>query len=81
VGQGAYKHAKTAGMKIVRDARLVSRKALRQRVKYKALLDQTIQNGFDPHSEKNEAMDTVGAVCIDQWGDVASGCSSGDSFT
>lgn len=78
MGQGAYKHAKTAGMKIVRDARLVSRKALRQRVKYKALLDQTIQNGFDLDSEKNEAMDTVGAVCIDQWGDVASGCSSGD---
>ncbi|KAH1028138.1 hypothetical protein HUJ05_001528 [Dendroctonus ponderosae] len=82
---GAYKYAKKAGIKIVNESKLVSRKALKQREKYKAMLDGVIsaqekvdQNRIDEvEIEFSESMDTVGAVCIDDIGNVAAGCSSG----
>ncbi|XP_048516963.1 threonine aspartase 1 isoform X2 [Dendroctonus ponderosae] len=85
VGDGAYKYAKKAGIKIVNESKLVSRKALKQREKYKAMLDGVIsaqekvdQNRIDEvEIEFSESMDTVGAVCIDDIGNVAAGCSSG----
>ncbi|CAG9769640.1 unnamed protein product [Ceutorhynchus assimilis] len=81
VGDGAYKHAKKAGLKIVSDSKLVSRKAFIQREKYKALLDRAISTQTnlvdEVEIEFSESMDTVGAVCIDDTRNVASGCSSG----
>ncbi|KAL1500866.1 hypothetical protein ABEB36_006291 [Hypothenemus hampei] len=68
VGRGALQHAKTAGLTIVKNSKLVSHKASKQRQKYQAMLDAQIENG---------SLDTVGAVCIDCNGNVASGCSSG----
>lgn len=89
VGEGAYKHAKKSGLKIVSESKLVSRRALRQSLKYKRLLDHTLlvqseynRNHIDEvEIEFSESMDTVGAVCIDGAGNVASGCSSGMVFS
>ncbi|KAJ8965736.1 hypothetical protein NQ317_003865 [Molorchus minor] len=69
VGVGGLQHARKAGLKVVSNKRLVSEKATRQFSKYKLMLDM---------HEKNETLlDTVGAICIDDTGHVASACSSG----
>lgn len=66
VGRGAVKHAKSAGLKVVKQKSLISAKALRQYNKYQKLVDDS------------ELLDTVGAVCVDNNGHVAAGCSSGN---
>lgn len=67
-GKGGLKYARKNGLKIVNSKRLISAKALRQHQKYKKVLDSTENNG---------RMDTVGAVCLDGNGHVATGSSSG----
>ncbi|XP_028137581.1 threonine aspartase 1 [Diabrotica virgifera virgifera] len=69
VGQGGLDHARQAGLKIVKQSDLISKKALKQFNKYKKILD-----GFEAHEQ---LLDTVGAICIDGGGNVASACSSG----
>lgn len=67
VGSGALQHAKDIGLKVVSNKELVSEKASKQLKKYKKVLD----------SQENVLLDTVGAVCVDNLGNVAAGCSSG----
>lgn len=67
VGSGGLKHAKEIGLKTVSNKELVSEKALKQLKKY--------QNAFN--MQENILLDTVGAVCLDSFGNVAAGCSSG----
>lgn len=68
VGQGGYYHAKAAGLELVKNKDLVTNKAQWQLEKYKNVLEN-VQNG---------ALDTVGAVCIDDSGHVAAAASSGE---
>ncbi|XP_017785858.1 PREDICTED: threonine aspartase 1-like [Nicrophorus vespilloides] len=63
VGSGALKHARSKSLKIVKNKDLVSPKAERQMRKYLGIV--------------NVKLDTVGAVCVDSTGCVASACSSG----
>ncbi|CAH1984722.1 unnamed protein product [Acanthoscelides obtectus] len=67
VGSGGLKYARSNGLKVVNSKKLISEKARRQFEKYKQLLEV----------KQCELLDTVGAVCIDDSGHVASACSSG----
>lgn len=73
VGEGGLHHAKAAGLKIVKNKELISPKALKQFKKYKSLLN------YAQLTEESQQgpLDTVGAVCVDDNGHVASACSSG----
>jgi taspase (threonine aspartase 1) len=68
VGRGGVKYAKAAGLKTVKQKSLISAKALSQYKKYKSLVES---------NKTEELLDTVGAVCVDNDGHVAAGCSSG----
>ncbi|KAK4883257.1 hypothetical protein RN001_006576 [Aquatica leii] len=70
VGEGGFHHAKSAGLEIVKNKELISAKAFRQFKKYKKLLNYAQIVDKSP-------LDTVGAVCVDDSGHVASACSSG----
>lgn len=69
VGTGGLRHAQKVGLIVVKNKHLISEKAKKQFTKYKRLLDS--------YENKNALLDTVGAVCVDNAGHVASGCSSG----
>ncbi|XP_056645789.1 threonine aspartase 1 [Diorhabda carinulata] len=68
VGDGGLAYAKKIGLQIVNHEDLVSRKARRQFTRYKNMLDRVVQQ---------RQLDTVGAVCVDEYGEVAAACSSG----
>lgn len=72
-GQGAKNWAQRSGIQIVDDRKMVSVKALRNYKHCKRKLKRySIQNDvrFSP-------LDTVGALCVDSFGNVAAGASSG----
>lgn len=74
VDRGALLYAKSIGLEIVKNKFLRGVKATKQYKKYKKIyLDYS--NNEKPTEDLS--LDTVGAVCIDQNGDVASACSSG----
>ncbi|CAH0552575.1 unnamed protein product [Brassicogethes aeneus] len=66
VGTGGLEYARGIGLNIVTNKSLISKKAFKQYVKCKHLYNQ-----------QSNKLDTVGAVCIDDSGHVASACSSG----
>ncbi|KAJ8882459.1 hypothetical protein PR048_014267 [Dryococelus australis] len=73
VGTGACKWAELAGIETVPERSLISAKAMRRHHHYKKKLDIV-------GMWKNKVLtplDTVGAVCVDSQGHVASACSSG----
>lgn len=67
VGSGGLHHAKEIGLETVSNKKLISKKALKQLKKYQDVLN----------TQENLLLDTVGAVCLDNSGEVAAGCSSG----
>lgn len=70
VGVGALQEARKSGLKIVRSKDLMTTKTYQQFKKYNEIL-----KGIK--MENNLRMDTVGAVCVDDHGHVATACSSG----
>ncbi|XP_016840783.1 threonine aspartase 1 [Nasonia vitripennis] len=74
VGSGALTWAKEMGIKSVPPENLISVKAQKVYKHYKRKVENdTIEIG----QQLKRRLDTVGAVCIDQYGNVASACSSG----
>lgn len=71
VGKGALDHAKAADIKVLPNKQLITPKTWRQYKKYKTI--------FRSCSLSNR-LDTVGAVCIDNCGNIASAASSGTSI-
>lgn len=68
VGQGGLDYARMIGLKTVKHKDLISKKAFKQFNKYSKILE---------NHQRDQLLDTVGAVCIDGNGHVASACSSG----
>lgn len=71
VGQGATNYAKKSNLVLINNKKLISKRAQYRYNKFKRKL------GLDDTPRKCERMDTVGAVCVDGNGNVASACSSG----
>ncbi|KAK9881972.1 hypothetical protein WA026_018162 [Henosepilachna vigintioctopunctata] len=73
VGPGAHSYAKKMGLKMVKNATLISKTSEKQHKKFLKIYEECgIMNTDDDTS-----FDTVGAVCMDQNGDFAAACSSG----
>ncbi|PSN32357.1 Threonine aspartase 1 [Blattella germanica] len=73
VGYGARKWAEQAGIPTVEPEALVSERALKQFNHYKKKVEI-----YEAHVNKVlSPLDTVGAVCVDSYGNLAASCSSG----
>jgi taspase, threonine aspartase, 1 len=72
-GDGAEKYASNVGLTLVDTETMISKKALNFYDHYK----KNIEDYETVNNIKISPLDTVGAVCVDAAGCVASGCSSG----
>ncbi|XP_060525425.1 threonine aspartase 1 [Cylas formicarius] len=81
VGKGAQNYAKFRGIEFISNKKLVTMRALKQFRRYKHWVDAYKQEELDSVCIKNDEtkalLDTVGAVCIDDTGQIAAACSSG----
>ncbi|XP_012252032.2 threonine aspartase 1-like [Athalia rosae] len=73
VGDGALIWGKERGLEAVPAAELISVKALKIYKYYK----RKVLNAENIHRQISTKMDTIGAICVDAAGNVASACSSG----
>ncbi|KAJ4427775.1 hypothetical protein ANN_25428, partial [Periplaneta americana] len=73
VGDGAHQWAQQAGLDIVHSNKLISEKSSKLYRHYKRKVER-----YQVHMDKIVTpLDTVGAVCVDAYGNVAAACSSG----
>lgn len=80
VGEGASCFAKKRGLKLVQNKTLKSERAIKKYKKYKERLEiskKAVLAGLKITIQPNPSQDTVGVICIDKNGDIASAASSG----
>lgn len=81
VGEGAEKYAQLRNLMMVDNKELITTKARKSHSKFKRLIEKEkcLMKQSTPEKVVNmyKTLDTVGAVCVDSKGHVASACSSG----